>query len=130
MPEAEIRRSVGRLCAAFGALYLLPVLGLRVFPGAMAVSARAWSFLFFIHFLGLVAGGIGLQALAAARSRLFHGGPLIDFLIGVAGFMLLESFVGAALRGGSGPSWPALVPGAALLAFGLRLRGGRPLLGS
>ena len=127
MPEAVLRRAVGRLCAVFGALYLLPVAFLWIVPARL--TARAWSLFFFLHFLGLVAGGIGLQAFAASRSKLFYGGPLIDFLIGVAGFMLLESLVGAALRGGAGPSWPALLPGLALIGFGLRLRTGRPLLG-
>ena len=44
--------------------------------------------------------------------------------------MILETFVGLALRRGAGPSWPALLPGLALIGFGLRLGTGRPLLGS
>jgi hypothetical protein len=131
MPEAALRRVLGRYAAVFGLALLLPVAYVWLSSGGPAPvlwSARAWSLFFFIHFLGFVVGGLGLQALSAARSRVFHGGPLIDFLLGVAGFMLLESACAAALRRGAGPSWPALLPGAALLAFGLRLAGGRPLL--
>jgi hypothetical protein len=131
MPEAALRRTLGRLAAAFGLALLLPVAYVWLSSGGPApvlLSARAWSLFFYAHFIALVAGGLGVQAACAARSGIFHGGPLIDFLLGVAGFMLLETVSGLALRGGAGPSWPALLPGAALFAFGLRLGTGRPLL--
>jgi hypothetical protein len=133
MPEARLRRALGRFCAVFGLLHLLPVAFVWLSsggPAPLTVSARAWSLFFYIHFIALVAGGLGLQALRAAREKIFYGGPLIDFLIGVTGFMILETFVGLALRRGSGPSWPALLPGLMLIAFGARLGTGRPLLGS
>lgn len=133
MPEAGLRRTLGRVCAGFGLLHLLPVAYVWLSSGGPApvlIAARTWSLFFYAHFIALVAGGLGLQAYAAARAGLFYGGPLIDFLIGVAAFMLLETFAGLALRRGAGPSWPALLPGLLLLAFGLRLGTGRPLLGS
>jgi len=131
MPEGALRGALGRTVAAFGLLYLLPVAFVWLSSGGAApvmVTARAWSLFFYAHFILLTAGGLGLQAFAAARAKLFYGGPLIDFLIGVTGFMILETFAGLALRGGGGPSWPALLPGLALIGFGLRLGTGRPLL--
>lgn len=131
MPEAALRRAVGRLCAALGLVHFLPAAYVWLSSGGPApvlVGARAWSLFFYGHFVLLVAGGLGLQAASAARSKVFHGGPLIDFLLGAAGFMILETFSALALRGGAGPSWPALLPGLALAAFGLRLGTGRPLL--
>ena len=129
MPEAALRGVLGRTVAAFGVLYLLPVAFVWLSsggPSPVLVTARAWSLFFYAHFILLTAGGLGLQAWAASRARLFYGGPLIDFLIGMAGFMILETVAGLALRGGS--SWPALIPGLALAAFGVRLSTGRPLL--
>ena len=133
MLEARLRRALGRVCAAFGFLHLLPVSFVWLSSGGPAplmIAARTWSLFFYIHFIALVAGGLGLQALTAARARLFYGGPLIDFLLGVTAFMLLETFAALALRRGAGASWPALLPGLLLIAFGARLGTGRPLLGS
>ena len=96
----------------------------------MTISARAWSLFFYAHFIALTAAGLGWQAFSAARSKIFYGGPLIDFLLGVTAFMILETFSALALRRGAGPSWPALLPGLLLIGFGLRLGTGRPLLGS
>lgn len=128
MPEADLRRIVGKLCAAFGAAHLLPVAFVWLSSGGptpVTVSAAAWSAFFYGHFVALVVVGLGAQAVAAARSKLFHGGPMIDFLIGVAGFMVLESLAAIGPRAGTAA---ALLPGAALAAFGLRLTTGRPLL--
>ena len=133
MPEAGLRRALGRFCSVMGLLILLPVayVGLSsVAPSPLAITAREWSLFFYVHFIVLVAGGLGLQGFRAARAKVFYGGPLIDFLLGVTAFMLLETFSALALRRGAGPSWPAVVPGALLIVFGLRLGTGRPLLGS
>ena len=132
MPEAALRRALGRVCLAFGLAHLLPVAFVWLSSGGPApvlVAARTWSLFFYAHFIALVAVGLGFQAWSASRAKLFYGGPLIDFLIGVAGFMILETVSGLALRNGAGPSWPALLPGLALIAFGVRLGTGRPLLG-
>ena len=132
MPEARLRRTLGRVCAAFGLLHLLPVAYVWLSSGGPApvlITAQTWSFFFYIHFIALVAGGIGLQAFSAVREKIFYGGPLIDFLLSVTGFMILETFVGLALRRGEGASWPALLPGFLLVAFGVRLSTSRPLLG-
>ena len=128
-----MRRPLGRLSVAFGFLHLLPVAYVWLSsggPAPLTISARSWSLFFYIHFIALVTTGLGYQAFRGAREKIFHGGPLIDFLIGVTVFMILETFVGLALRRGAGASWPALLPGLMLIAFGVRLGTGRPLLGS
>ena len=133
MPEASLRRSLGRVCAGFGLAHLLPVAFVWLSSGGPApvmIAARTWSLFFYVHFIALVAGGLGLQAVVASRAKVFYGGPLIDFLLGVTAFMILETFSAFALRRGAGPSWPALLPGAMLIGFGVRLGTGRPLLGS
>lgn len=133
MPEAALRRTLGRLCLFFGLAHLLPVAFVWLSSGGPApvmVAARTWSLFFYAHFIALVVAGFGLQAWSAARTKLFYGGPLIDFTIGVTGFMILETLSGLALSHGTGPSWPALLPGVALIVFGVRLGTGRPLLGS
>jgi len=129
MPERDLRRALGRLVAVFGLLHLAPTAFVWLSsggPSPVLVGARTWSLFFYAHFLALCVAGFGAQAVSAARTKLFHGGPLIDFLLGVTGFMLLETAVAFAWRGGTAV---ALLPGAALAAFGLRLGTGRPLLG-
>lgn len=123
MPDAgpaALRSRVGTVCAAFGALLLAPVAFAWLSahgPAPQAVTAAAWSRYFYGTFVALVACGFGTIYLDAAGSKVFHGGPMIDFSIGVAGAMIAYGF---------GRGW---VPGAFLLAFGLRLMTGRPLLG-
>jgi hypothetical protein len=132
VPERELRRRLGAVCASFGLLHLLPCALVWLSSGGLrpiAWTLRTWSLLYYFHFLGLVFAGIGVQAHLAFRTRLFYGGPFIDFLLGVGGFMILETF--AATLGGTGSaSILQLVPGAALAAYGARLAGGRPLLGA
>jgi hypothetical protein len=86
-------------------------------PSPLNVSASAWSKFYFGTFVALVSAGYGFLFLQASRSKVFHGGPMIDFSIGVAGAMIAYGF---------GRAW---VPGVFLTAFGLRLAGGRALLG-
>jgi hypothetical protein len=131
MPETALRRALGRTVAVLGLAHLLPVAFVWLSSAGAApvtIGARAWSAFFYAHFIALTVSGFGVQAWAASKSKLFYGGPLIDFLLGVGGFMLLETAAGLALSRGTGASWPALLPGAALTAFGLRLGTGRPLL--
>jgi len=129
MPEAVLRRRLGAVAAAFGLLHLAPVAFVwlsALGPAPVAPRAALVSRLFYAHYVALVACGLGLQGFAAARSRLFYGGPFIDFTLGAVGFMLAESVAGALV--GAGVSWAALAPRLALTAFGLRLMTGRPLL--
>ncbi|HEX4049084.1 MAG TPA: hypothetical protein VH309_14660 [Elusimicrobiota bacterium] len=133
MPEGALRRALGRVCVFFGLGHLLPVAFVWLSSGGPApvmIAARSWSLFFYVHFIALVVVGLGFQAFCAARAKVFYGGPLIDFLIAVASFMMLETFTALVLRRGAGPSWPALLPGLLLVAFGARLGTGRPLLGS
>lgn len=129
MPEAGLRRALGRVALVFGLLHLLPTAFVWLSaggPSPVLIPARAWSLFFYGHFIALTVTGVGMCGLDAARTKLFHGGPLIDFVLGVTGFMLLES---VAAFGGTGLSPLALLPGLALAAYGLRLGTGRPLLG-
>lgn len=131
--EAALRRALGGVVVTFGLMHLLPVAFVWLSsagPRPVAVGAAAWSVFFYVHFIVLTVAGFALQAVAAARARLFYGGPMIDFLLVVTAFMLVETACAYALRRGAGPSWPALLPGLGLTAAGLRLGGGRPLLGS
>ncbi|MGZ8571484.1 MAG: YhjD/YihY/BrkB family envelope integrity protein, partial [Actinomycetota bacterium] len=72
-----------------------------------------------LAFLGIMFSGIALQALAPA---LFGGGPLVDLLVIVLVTLAVAALVVVAMyllpHGGSG--WLAVVPGALLVAVGLR----------
>lgn len=122
MPDgpAAQRRRLGFLCAGFGLLLLAPAamswLSARG-PAPLSISASAWSRYYFGTFVALVVAGYGLLLAAAARTKVFHGGPMIDFSIGMAGAMIAYGF---------GRGW---VPGLFLVLFGLRLAGGHALLG-
>lgn len=119
MTPAVQRSRLGLLCAGFGLLLAAPV----VFgwlsahgPAPLAVSASAWSKYYFGTFVLLVASGYGLLFIESSRSKVFHGGPMIDFSIGVAGAMIAYGF---------GRAW---VPGVFLVTFGLRLMNGTALI--
>lgn len=118
--SANAQRSrLGFLCAAFGALSMAPILlsWLSSYgPAPLSLTASTWSRLYYGQFIALVAAGYGYLFAEAARRRVFHGGPMIDFSIGLAGVMIAFGF---------GRGW---IPGLFLLAFGLRLASGRPLL--
>lgn len=124
MPEpdgpAALRWRVGLLCAAFGAAHLLPALFVLLSaggPAPVAVSARAWSAFYFAHFVALVCTGYGYLLWRSSRSKVFHGGPMLDFTIGLGALVIVESL---------GRGW---LPGLFLILFGLRVATGRPLLG-
>lgn len=113
------RSRLGLLCAAFGALSLAPLAMAWLSthgPSPMTLSATAWSRLFFGQFVALVVAGYGYILAVTAIKHVFHGGPMLDFTIGL-GLLVVVSSLGRA--------W---APGAFLIAFGLRLAGGRPLL--
>lgn len=115
----EQRTSLGLLCAAFGALSLAPLLLSRLSaygPAPLAWSASTWSRLYFGQFIALVVIGYGYILAVTAKKHIFHGGPMLDFTIGLGVLAVASSF---------GRPW---IPGAFLLAFGLRLADGRALL--
>lgn len=119
MTPVEQRNRLGVLCAAFGALSLAPLAmaWLSAYgPNPIALSGAAWSRIFFGQFVALVVSGYGYIFFSTARRHVFHGGPMLDFTIGL-GLLVIASSLGRA--------W---VPGAFLIAFGLRLATGRPLL--
>ena len=119
MTPAVQRSRLGLLCAGFGLLLAAPVvLGWLSAhgPAPLNVSAAAWSRYYFGTFVLLVAAGYGFLFVESSRAKVFYGGPMIDFSIGVAGAMIAYGF---------GRPW---VPGAFLVAFGLRLMPGRALL--
>lgn len=126
------RVTLGAICAGFGLIHLLPVMFILLSSGGPApvlVSASVWSQLFFGHFVGLVMGGLGYLLFDSAHKQIFHGGPVIDFLLLLTGFILVSSVGGVLLSKGTGPSWPALLPGIYLIILGLRLRTGRAFIG-
>lgn len=113
------RRSLGVLCAAFGALSLAPILFVWLSahgPAPISVPAAVWSRFFYGMFIGLIVAGYGFILASTAKRHVFHGGPTVDFTIGLGIFAIASSF---------GKPW---IPGAFLVAFGLRLASGRPLL--
>ena len=117
-PTAQ-RSRLGLLCAAFGALSLAPLAlsWLSSYgPAPLSLPAAAWSRLFFGQFLALVVTGYGYILAVTAKQHVFHGGPMLDFTIGLGLLAVLSSF---------GRAW---IPGVFLLAFGLRLANGRALL--
>lgn len=118
-PAAAQRTRLGVLCAFFGAALALPVAFAFLSahgPSPLVVSPAFWSRFYFAHFVLLVVCGFGYLFVVSARARVFFGGPMIDFSIGLAGVMVAFGF---------GRAW---VPGLFLLAFGLRLSTGRPLI--
>ena len=119
MSPAAQRVALGRLCAVFGGLHLLPVAFVLLSsagPAPVAITARTWSAFYFGHFVALVCAGYGFLFGLAYRDKVFHGGPMLDFTIGVGLLAVLSSF---------GRAW---IPGVFLLTFGLRLANGRALL--
>ncbi len=117
-PAAQ-RVRLGSLCAGFGLLLLAPPLFIWLSshgPAPVAVSAAVWSRCYYGAFIALVSIGFGGLFVDASRAKVFHGGPMIDFSIGMAGTMIALGF---------GRAW---VPGAFLIGFGLRLMTGAPLL--
>ncbi len=121
MNAAAAQRSrLGLLCAGFGVLSLAPLALAWLSahgPAPMAVNGAMWSKIFFAEFVALVVLGYGYILSVTAAKKLFHGGPMIDFSIGMAGVMIAFGF---------GRGW---IPGLFLLLFGLRLMTGRALLG-
>jgi len=98
MPDAgpsALRSRVGAICAAFGAAHLLPALFVLLSAGGPApasVSGRAWSAFYFGHFVTLVASGYGYLFYQASRAKVFHGGPMLDFTIGMGALVIASSF--------------------------------------
>lgn len=127
------RRKLALLLGGFGLLHLAAtafVVMSSLGPVPLKVTARAWSLGYYGHFVSLVVFGYGLLFADGMKWKVFHGGPFIDFTLVVTMFILVSSFGGVLLGRESSPSWPALMPGAFLVALALRLAGGRPLLGS
>ena len=72
--------------------------------------------LYYAHFILLTAGGMAWLFARAARDKVFHGGPFVDFAIVLTGYIIAASISG----------WLA---GPFLIAAGLRLLDGRPFMG-
>jgi hypothetical protein len=85
-------------------------------PNPVTLSGQAWSRLYYAQFVALVVSGYGYIFVSTAKGHVFHGGPMLDFTIGLGALVIASSF---------GRAW---IPGAFLIAFGLRLATGRPLL--
>lgn len=133
MNPTSQRQRLAMLCGAFGLLHLAAtafVVMSSLGPVPLKITARAWSLAYYGHFVSLVVFGFGTLLADGIKWKVFHGGPFIDFTLGVTAFIMVSSWGGLLLGREGAPSWPALLPGGFLLAFALRLAGGRPLLGS
>ncbi|MDP3542546.1 MAG: hypothetical protein Q8T11_08795 [Elusimicrobiota bacterium] len=119
MSPAKQRSRLGLLCAGFGALSLAPLAmtWLSAYgPNPGTLSGQAWSRLYYAQFVALVVSGYAYIFYATAKGRVFHGGPMLDFTIGLGVLVVASSL---------GRPW---IPGVFLVVFGLRLAGGRALL--
>ena len=110
MPQERLRRGVGRIYVAAGLLNWgsLALLRLRLPVGL-------WKLVFFSQFLLLIVGSLLYLALSYARADSFDYHPLVDFLIGVALFVVLLTVSAAYAQR---LFW---LPGAFLIGYGLRL---------
>lgn len=131
MPDAslaKIRRGLGviYLLAAFihaGEMTLAALYSMGRLP--LIIGAGLWSELYYAHFLFLILGGLGYLALSFKRSGIFYYETLVDFLIGIAVFVVLLTLAGVVLvRGAVGPWW-SLLPSAFLGAYGVGLLNNR-----
>jgi hypothetical protein len=101
-------------------LYLIPVTYVwlsSLGPVPLLINARTWSIFFYTHFIVFCALGLLLQLYAAVVSRLFYISVLIDFLISVVIFMLLESLLTFVLKSELHSDCLILIPGLSLLAL-------------
>ncbi len=117
-PVAQ-RLFLGRLFAVFGLIQALAALYVLLSSGGpvpIQVSASSWSAFYFAHFVALTVLGYGWLFWKSARTKVFHGGPMLDYTIGLGALAIASSF---------GRAW---IPGVFLIAFGLRLMSGRALL--
>lgn len=91
----------------------------------LVIPASLWSEMYYAHFLFLcLAGGLYLF-LCFRKTRTFNFEATVDYSVGVAVFILLLTFTGAALYKGWVNPWFSLAPSVFLLAYGLGLRAGK-----
>ena len=111
MPEERfLRRVVSRLYIAAGLLNWSSFALLWVRPPLLL-----WKLVFFGQFLLLVVGTLLFLAASYLKSGLFLWRPLLDFLIGVAIFVVLLTVAAAYAR------YLFWLPGAFLLGYGWSL---------
>lgn len=113
-----------RLRRGVGIVYVLAgLLQWGVLAGAwLRLPAPMLSRLFFGQFLFLIFGGLTYLTASFARTGRFIYHPLVDYLIGVAIFVVLLSFVALILAKGLAGPWLAPAPGLFLIWYGVKLR--------
>ncbi len=84
-----------------------------------------WPKFFFAPFLFLILGSLSYLTLGFRECGIFYYEVLADFLVGIAGFIVIFSAIAFTLRDNHISPWYSLVPSVFVLAFGLGLMQGR-----
>jgi cytochrome c oxidase subunit IV len=124
----RIRRGVGVVLIAGGLLHAGQNLFACLWSTGrlrLPVSPRLWVHLAFGQFLFLVLAGLGYLISAFQRERYFYYEALVDYLIGVAGLLIVMPFVSTAIVDRVLPVWASLLPGVLLIVYGAGLCAGR-----
>ena len=123
------RRGLGLIFLLAGALYftqmIFAVLHIQGWLPSIYVSAKAWSWLYYGHFLFLVLAGMSYLTLDCARTGLFSAQGLVDFLAGLLFFLIFYFILIAVLVRFRLTAWLSLWPGMVLFYYGFRLKRGK-----
>lgn len=127
-----MRRGLGLVYLLSGLIYTAQMVFATLYalghlPGIL-IGKGVWSQLYFAHFLFTVLAGMGYLGLDFLKRGVFEAQALVDFLIGLAAFIILFSFTGLFLVRGWANPWGSLTPGVFLLYYAWRLLSGKALL--
>ncbi len=86
-----------------------------------AVSPRLWAHLHFAQFLFLVFAGLGYFTLSCRQERYFYYEALTDYLIGLAGFLIVTPIIAVLIVHRVSSPWISLWPGTLLALYGAAL---------
>ncbi len=93
----------------------------------LVIGQGLWSQLYYAHFLATVLGGAAYLAMGYRKIGLFLPEPLIDFLLGLAAFLVILTFIALLLVRRMLNPWWSLTPSGFLLVYGWELFAGRRL---
>lgn len=127
-----MRRQMGWIYLASGLIYSAQMTFATLYAlghvHGVIIGKGVWSQLYFGHFLFTVLAGMGCLGFHFLKTGTFAVQTLVDFLIGLACFIVLFGLTGAALIGRLVAPWFSLTPAAFLLYYSYRLLSGRALL--